>query len=102
MPTENKYEETTLLALLEEDSEYAFQMIFDRHRGRIYRLALMYVKSQSLAEDIVQDVFLKLWFQRKKLSEIKSLESWIYTIAKNHTLNLIRQLPASVLLFSPA
>ena len=92
MPTEKKYEEKTLLLLLAEDNEYAFQLLFDRHRNRIYRMAMMYVKSQALAEDIVQDVFLKLWFQRKTLKDVSCLESWIYTITKNYTLNCLKKL----------
>lgn len=92
MPTEKKYEEATLLALLAEDNEYAFQLLFDRHRNRIYRIAMLYVKSPALAEDIVQDVFLKLWFQRKNLTALSSLESWIYTVAKNLTINSLKKL----------
>lgn len=92
MPTEKKYEEATLLALLADDNEYAFQLLFDRHRNRIYRIAMLYVKSPALAEDIVQDVFLKLWFQRKNLAKLSSLESWIYTLTKNFTLNCIKKL----------
>jgi RNA polymerase sigma-70 factor (ECF subfamily) len=81
-----------LLALLSEDNEQAFRVIFDRHRDKIYRLALMYVKAESLAEDIVQDIFLKLWTQRKELSGIGSLESWIHTLTRNHTLNHLKKI----------
>lgn len=92
MSTDKKYEEANLLHLLAEGSEYAFQMVFDRHRNRVYRIAMLYVKSPALAEDIVQDVFLKLWFQRKHLSQLSSLESWIYTVTKNFTINSLKKL----------
>lgn len=92
MPAENKYEEATLLALLDENNQYAFQLLFDRYRNRIYRIAMLYVKSPALAEDIVQDVFLKLWFQRKNLAALSSLESWIYTVTKNLTINSLKKL----------
>jgi RNA polymerase sigma-70 factor (family 1) len=52
----------------------------------------MYVKSPVIAEEIVQDVFLKLWFQRKNLTEIRSLESWLFTITKNLTLNCLKKI----------
>lgn len=92
MHIENKYEESTLLSLLAQDSEYAFQLVFDRYRNNIYKVAMMYVKSPVIAEEIVQDVFLKLWFQRTQLTEIRSLESWLFTVTKNLTLNCLKKI----------
>ncbi|HSC37452.1 MAG TPA: RNA polymerase sigma-70 factor [Chitinophagaceae bacterium] len=92
MPIKPPFEDSTLLALLREDSEYAFQLVFDRYRNRVYQLAMFYVKSPSLAEDIVQDVFLKIWFQRKKLPELSSFEAWLYTLTRNFTLNCVKKL----------
>ncbi|MEI9806947.1 MAG: sigma factor [Bacteroidota bacterium] len=45
-----------------------------------------------IAEEIVQDVFLKLWFQRKNLTEIRSLESWLFILTKNLTLNCLKKI----------
>jgi RNA polymerase sigma-70 factor (family 1) len=92
MQTEKKYGESTLLSLLAQNSEYAFQLLFDRYRNKIYKVAIMYMKSPVLAEEIVQDVFLKLWFQRKHLAEIRSLESWVFTLTKNLTLNCMKKI----------
>jgi RNA polymerase sigma-70 factor (family 1) len=92
MLSEKKYEESTLLAMLAGDSEYAFQIIFDRYRNTIYKVAMLYVKSPVIAEEIVQDVFLKLWFQRKNLTAIKSLESWLFILTKNLTLNSLKKI----------
>ncbi|MEP7142620.1 MAG: sigma-70 family RNA polymerase sigma factor [Ferruginibacter sp.] len=92
MLIEKKYEESTLLSLLAQDSEYAFQLVFDRYRNNIYKVAMMYVKSPVLAEEIVQDVFLKLWFQRTHLTEIRCLESWLFALTKNLTLNCLKKI----------
>ncbi|HEY5407356.1 MAG TPA: RNA polymerase sigma-70 factor [Ginsengibacter sp.] len=92
MEFEKKYEETTLLSLLSQDSEYAFQLVFDRYRNNTYKVAMMYVKSPVIAEEIVQDVFLKLWFQRKNLTEIRSLESWLFTLTRNLTFNCLKKI----------
>ena len=92
MPRKKQLEEDVLLALLSEGSEYAFQLLFDRYRNHVYRVAMLYVKSSALAEDIVQDVFLKIWFQRKNLNAISSFESWLYTLTKNFTLNCLKKL----------
>ncbi len=92
MPIENKYEETTLLAMLADDSEYAFQLLFDRYRNRIYKVAVLYVKSPILAEEIVQDVFLKVWFQRKEIKALRSFEAWLFTVSKNYIINYLKKL----------
>lgn len=92
MLSEKKYEESTLLAMLAEDSEYAFQIIFDRHRDTIYKVAMLYVKSPVIAEEIVQDVFLKLWFQRKNLTQLRSLESWLFILTRNLTINCFKKI----------
>jgi RNA polymerase sigma-70 factor (ECF subfamily) len=92
MPRTQPFEESTLLTLLAEDSEYAFQLLFDRYHSLVYRMAMMYVKSPALAEDIVQDVFLKLWFQRKSLLQLSSLESWICILTRNFTINCLKKL----------
>lgn len=92
MPIENKYEESTLLSLLAGDSEYAFQLVFDRYRNTVYKVAMLYVKSPVIAEEIVQDVFLKLWFQRHNLGEIRSLESWLFILTRNLTLNCLKKI----------
>lgn len=92
MPIEEKYEEFTLLAMLAQDSEYAFQLLFDRYRNRIYSVAISYVKSPILAEEIVQDVFLKVWFQRKEIRMLRSFEAWLFTVSKNYILNYVQKL----------
>ncbi len=86
------YEESKLIILLKEDSEYAFQLIFDKHRNRIYKTAIKFLKSPVIAQDVVQDVFLKLWFERKNIDVAKPLEAWLYTVAKNNILNKLRKI----------
>ena len=85
------YEESRLIMLLKEDSEYAFQLIFDKHRNRIYKTAIKFLKSPIIAQDVVQDVFLKLWFERQNLEATKPLEAWLYTVTKHNILNKLRK-----------
>jgi RNA polymerase sigma-70 factor (family 1) len=89
---QSSYEEQKLILLLKEDSEYAFQLIFDKHRNRIYSTAIKFLKSPLFAQDVVQDVFLKLWFERKSLNSAKPIEAWLYTVAKNNILNRLRKI----------
>ncbi len=92
MTNEERYEETKLINLLANDSEYAFQLLYDRHRNRIYRLSTKYLKSPVLAQEVVQDVFLKLWIMRRDINANKPLEAWLYTVAKNTLINRFKKL----------
>ena len=78
--------------MLADDSEYAFQLIYDRHRNLIYKLSVRYLKSPILAQEVVQDVFLKLWMERKNFSENYSLEAWLRTVTKNHLINQLKKI----------
>lgn len=83
MSTENLYEERRLLLMLGNDSAYAFQQIFDKYKDHIYKVAMSYVKDKHLAEEIIQDVFTKVWTHRHTLLELRSFEAWLYTVGKN-------------------
>src|SRR5688500_7968524 len=91
MPNKFPLDEATLIARLKEDNEQAFELLFNRYHNLVYKVAMLYVKTPSLAEDIVQDVFMKIWFQRKNLPDILSFESWIYTISRNLTINCLKK-----------
>lgn len=87
---EKKYHELKLIALLKNGSEYAFQLIYDHYRNRVYKLAISYLKSPALAQEALQDVFLKLWFSRESLRSDTSIEPWLMTVTKNHLLNQLK------------
>ena len=92
--TATPYDEKRLLLLISQDSNYAFQFIYDLHKDNIYRVAIMILNSPILAEEVVQDVFLKLWFERKNLTELQSLENWLFIVARNHCLKQFRKIAA--------
>ena len=92
MIIDKKYNQSSVIQLLAEDNEYAFQIVFDAHKNEIYKVALLYLKSPILAEEVVQDTFLKLWFHRKNLQDINSLEAWLHTVCKNLVLNCLKKL----------
>ncbi|WP_131539645.1 RNA polymerase sigma factor [Pedobacter nototheniae] len=79
--------EPDLLSLLAKGNEDAFRILYQQHRKQIYKVAYLYVKSTFLAEDIVQNVFVKVWEHRENMTNIRSFESWIYTLTKNMILN---------------
>lgn len=92
MPTEKKQEESILITLLANDSEHAFRLLYERYSNRIYKLALRYLKSPVLAQEIVQDVFLKLWFERKNMKVALPVEAWLVTVARNKLINQFKKM----------
>ena len=89
---QHKYEEVKLVSLLSKDSDYAVQLMYDRYRNRIYQTAIRYLKSPVLAQETVQDVFLKLWLERRNLKPGTSIEAWLYTVAKNNLVNKLKRI----------
>ena len=80
----------TLLSRLKEGDEKAFTTIYMRYNKMLYVLAYKYLKDSFRAEDIVQQVFLKLWEARSLFAGAINLRNYLYTSAKNLILNEIR------------
>ncbi len=79
-----------LLLLLQKDEKVAFYLLYERYYRRLYSFVLRYVKIEADAEEIVQEVFIKIWESRKKINIYSSFESFLFTIAYNTTINLLR------------
>ncbi|RXK85419.1 RNA polymerase sigma factor [Filimonas effusa] len=85
-------EEKELLQLLSRDSEYAFAVLFDKYRKRVYGTALLFLKNPEAAEEIVQEVFLRLWQKRKALQPIQYLNSYINAMTRNLVIDQVRKM----------
>ena len=85
------YNEQELLAKLAEGDENAFEILYLTYSPKIYSKILQLVKQVSIAEEILQDVFLKIWEKRETLDNQKSFRSFLYTIAKNLVVDLFRR-----------
>src|SRR5690349_19040782 len=67
----------------------AYQELYNLFFPALHRFACAFVRSNEAAEEIVSDVFIKIWQVRAKLMEINSLKEYIYVITKNFSLNYI-------------
>ncbi|RAV28425.1 RNA polymerase sigma factor [Sinomicrobium soli] len=89
----NKENTDKLLVLkLREGNEQAFRKLFDLYRQDVYAYSLSILKSPPHAEEIVQEVFLRVWLKREGLNPELSLKSYIFTITRNLTLNLLTKM----------
>jgi len=80
-----------LLNLLKEGDMIAFDAIYEKFCKRIYSFIIRYVKSDADAEEIIQEVFLKIWENKDKIDVYSSFESYIFTISYNSTISLLRK-----------
>jgi RNA polymerase sigma-70 factor (family 1) len=85
------HNEQDLLVKLAEGDEYAFEQLYLIYSPKIYRKILQLVKQVAVAEEILQDVFVKIWEKREMLDNQKSFKSFLYTIAKNLVVDLFRR-----------
>lgn len=87
--TDNKL----LLGKISEDDEGAFRKLFDTYYQKLFHLALYFIKSKELAEEIVSDVFFIIWKRRKALGDVDDIEKYLYISTKNQALHYIRRTP---------
>ena len=80
-----------LVAQLKNGNERAFEKLYEKYSGGIYGFSLKLLKSTDFAEEVVQDVFLKVWNTRNDLDVNLNFKSFIYTIAKNQSLNILKR-----------
>lgn len=80
----------TIIQLKNNDLK-AFNKIFIRYSGQIFRFAYSYLKNTEDAQELVQDVFLKVWENRFFLNEDLSFNAYLYTIARNTIFNYFKK-----------
>lgn len=83
MLTNKSNTESDLLLGLKKDSHDSFQKIFELYSEPLFKFSLSYLKSKEAAEDIVQEVFIKIWNNRKNIKTDTSFQSYLFTIALN-------------------
>ena len=76
-------EDLTLVALLQAGDETAFMMLVEQHQGPMLRIARMYVSSQAVAEEVVQDAWLGILKGLARFEGRSSLRTWMYRILAN-------------------
>lgn len=82
---------STLLLHLKAGDETAFRLIFERYRSKIYYFLLHILETEADAEEGVQDVFMRIWTSRDRLEAVNNLDAYLFMIARNRALDLLKQ-----------
>lgn len=73
------------------DDENAFELFFHILNNSLIKFCVLYVHQREIAEEIVSDVFVKCWLNRKNLTEIQNPETYLFVAVKNQSLNHIKK-----------
>jgi len=82
---------TEFVKLLKNGDMSAFDVIYKKYSRRLYGFVFRYVKQEADTEEIVQQVFMKIWQSREKINIYSSFESFLFTIAHNGMVNLLKK-----------
>ena len=88
--------EERYVAALKEGSREAFTMLYTLYADRLYSFALVQTKSKQMAEDVVQDTFLKLWNNRTNLNCYGNVQALVFTMARNLIIDAFRRQVANI------
>jgi RNA polymerase sigma-70 factor (ECF subfamily) len=87
-----QYDERSVLAEVAQGNEDAFAILFNQYRHKIIYFAWKFLQSNARAEDVLQEIFLKVWMNRSQLADIKNFKAWLTTITRNHIFNALRKM----------
>lgn len=80
-----------LIIQIRKGNKLAFSQLFRLYYPKIFSFINQLLKDRLLAEEITQDVFLRLWINREKINLDLSFDSYLFTIAKNIVLNFFKK-----------
>ncbi|HEY9261686.1 RNA polymerase sigma-70 factor [Chitinophaga sp.] len=67
-----------------------FNGLFDKYKNRLYGYILSLTHSEYYAEEITQEIFIKIWISRDLLAKAENLEHYLFTMARNRTISFLR------------
>jgi RNA polymerase sigma-70 factor (family 1) len=83
--------EKEILLRLRADDQRAFEEFYKIYSGRIYRTIVSMIKDREVAQELLQDVFIKVWEKRLDIDPENSFQSYLFTISRNMVYNYLRR-----------
>lgn len=91
MHIEKIHNAPTLLLQIAEGDEKALAGLVRLYWKNIYAHALSWMKSAEEAEELTQDIFLKVWHSRGQISKVDNFENWLFIISRNTIVSAVRK-----------
>jgi len=86
------FDDINFLGSLAKGDTVAFKEAYERFNRKVYTVILKLLRSKVLAEEITQEVFLKLWRYDQQFNDLGHLEAWLRTTARTLSLNAFRRM----------
>lgn len=77
-------DEHDLLQKVAEGDGDAYTLLFRQYSGAVYEVAMLYLKDNGLAREIVQEVFMKVWLKRADMAQVKQFKDYLFILTRNH------------------
>lgn len=84
------YSDDEIIRGLQQDDQRMLKYLFDLHYENLVLHALTYVIRKEIAEEIIQELFIRIWEKRKTILITRSFEAYLYTSAKNSSINYLK------------
>lgn len=97
---EQRINEKELLLRVAEGDESAFKDLFHLWKDKLYFFVLRITHSSEMAEDILQDIFVKIWTHRTQLNTIQHFDAYIYKMSQNQAISGIKRMAQEALILS--
>lgn len=91
-PIHRLINEAELFLGLAKGDERCFDAIYNHYAGRLFPFVDKMVRSRSLTEEIIQDIFVQLWINRHLLENVQYPTSYLFHIASNKTLSYLKKI----------
>lgn len=87
----NKEELHEIFIEIANKNEEKFNQLYERYKSLVYAISFSILKNKEASEDVVQIVFSKIWNMKKENLPTVNEASWLYSLTKNETLNVLRK-----------
>ncbi len=84
-------DEVKVIENIKQGNKEAFSYLIDKYQDYIFKIMLGFVHRKDLAEDLTQEVFIKVWWNIDKYKPIAKFSTWLYKIAVNTAINYLRK-----------
>ena len=88
----SKYDEKTLLVMVSTGNRKAFTQLYNTHLNMLYCYIFRFTRSKDESEEILQNLFVKIWEKREKLAQIESFKGYSFRMANNMLIDNIRRI----------
>jgi RNA polymerase sigma-70 factor (ECF subfamily) len=82
--------EKDLLLRISEGDCHAFNELYLRVNASLYNAVMIYIKDENLTQDILQEIYSRIWSHRQKLTSIENLKNYLFIMARNVAFNHLK------------